>query len=125
MMREVERLLETKGDAEDARQQMISSIAAWALDHPGEKVEPAVVFPQLLRRMREAIFAEQAARRSRCLARDVVRLVRDEGVRARRRTRKERAEVRRRSTASSATARTARPMRRACSLRRRFHDLVV
>ncbi|HEX7663855.1 MAG TPA: serine protein kinase PrkA, partial [Polyangiaceae bacterium] len=78
MMREVERLLETKGDADDARKQMISAIAAWALDHPGQKVEAAIVFPQQLKRLRDAIFAErrpQVALRTR----DVVRLVRDEG----------------------------------------------
>ena len=35
MMREVERLLDVKGDAHEARKQMISAIAAWAIDHPG------------------------------------------------------------------------------------------
>jgi hypothetical protein len=79
MMGEVERLLEMKGDAQDWRRQLISAIAAWALDHPGQKVDPATVFPQHLKRMREAIFAER--RRSVAeLARDIVLLVREEGV---------------------------------------------
>lgn len=79
IMREVERLLDTKGDAEEVRKQMISAIAAWAIDHPGQKIEPAVVFPHHLKRIRDAIFGERkpavAAR-----ARDIVTLVRDEGT---------------------------------------------
>ncbi len=78
MMREVERLLDVKGDAQDARKQMISAIAAWAIDHPGQRVEARAVFPQFLRRLREAIFNDKrgdVARR----ARDIVVLVRDDG----------------------------------------------
>ena len=40
-MREVERLIEVKGDVQDARRALISGIAAWAIDHPGQKVEAA------------------------------------------------------------------------------------
>jgi predicted Ser/Thr protein kinase len=79
MMVEVERLLDVKSDAQDWRRQMISGIAAWALDHPGQKVEPPVVFPHHIRRMREAIFADRRPAVAR-LARDLVVLVRDEGV---------------------------------------------
>ncbi len=79
MMVEVERLLDAKGDAKDARGQFISAIAAWALDHPGQKVEAAKVFPQHLRRMREAIFADRRPAVA-TLARDVVLLVREEGA---------------------------------------------
>ena len=49
LMREVERLLDTKGDVQDWRRSLISGIAAWALDHPGQKVDSATVFPQHLR----------------------------------------------------------------------------
>ena len=56
LMQEVERLLDAKGTADDWRKQLISGIAAWAIDHPGAKVEAAVVFPQHMRRMREAIW---------------------------------------------------------------------
>lgn len=76
MMREVERLLDSRGDADEARKQMISSIAAWAIDHPGQKVEAAVVFPHYLRRMREAIFADKKESVAR-LTRDVVVYVRE------------------------------------------------
>lgn len=78
MMRELERLLDVKGGAEDARKQMISAIAAWAIDHPGEKVEGRVVFPQYLRRLRDAIFADKRTGVAK-IARDIVVLVRDEG----------------------------------------------
>jgi predicted Ser/Thr protein kinase len=79
MMVEVERLLDAKVEAQEWRRQLISGIAAWALDHPGQKVEPAAVFPQHLRRMREAIFADRRKDVAR-IARDVVLLVRDEGA---------------------------------------------
>jgi predicted Ser/Thr protein kinase len=78
MMRELERLLDIKGGAEDARKQMISAIAAWAIDHPGQKVEGATVFPQYLRRLRDAIFADKRVEVAK-IARDIVILIRDEG----------------------------------------------
>jgi predicted Ser/Thr protein kinase len=79
MMREVERLIDLKGDVLDARRTLISGIAAWAIDHPGQKVEAAGVFPQYLRRMRSAIFNDRRPAVA-LLARDVVILVRDEGT---------------------------------------------
>ncbi|MBS2015244.1 MAG: serine protein kinase PrkA [Deltaproteobacteria bacterium] len=78
MMREVERLLDVKGDVQEARKQMISGIAAWAIDHPGQKVEAKTVFPTYLRRVRDAIFSDKRADVAR-QARDVVILVRDDG----------------------------------------------
>jgi serine protein kinase len=78
LMSEVERLLDVKGDPEDARKALISGIAAWALDHPGQKVEPGAVFPQQLRRIRDAIYAERRGLVAQ-VARDLVILVRDEG----------------------------------------------
>jgi predicted Ser/Thr protein kinase len=79
MMAEVERLLDVKGDPQDWRRQLISAIAAWALDHPGQKVDSAAVFPQHIKRMREAIFADRRQAVA-TLARDIVVLVREEGV---------------------------------------------
>jgi len=78
-MGEVERLLDVKGEPQDWRRQLISAIAAWALDHPGQKVDTDTVFPQHLRRMREAIFADRRESVAH-LARSIVLLVRDEGV---------------------------------------------
>lgn len=77
MMREVERLLDVKGDVDEARKQMISAIAAWAIDHPGQKVEAKTVFPMYLRRLRDAIFSDKRADVAR-QARDIVIFVRDE-----------------------------------------------
>ncbi len=79
IMAEVERLLDVKGDPQDSRRQLISGIAAWALDHPGRKIDAATVFPQHLKRMREAIFAERRQSVA-SLARDIVLLVREQGV---------------------------------------------
>jgi predicted Ser/Thr protein kinase len=79
MMGEVERLLDVKGEPHDARRQLISTIAAWALDHPGKRVDATEVFPLLLRRMREAIFADRRPAVA-TLARDVVVLVREDGA---------------------------------------------
>jgi predicted Ser/Thr protein kinase len=79
MMREVERLLDAKGSADEARRQMISAVAAWAIDHPGQKVEAALVFPHYLRRLRDAIFADKRNDVAK-IARDIVILIRDEGA---------------------------------------------
>lgn len=78
MMKELERLLDIKGEAQDARRQMISAIAAWAIDHPGQKVDTKKVFPQHLRRLRDAIFADKRGEVAK-RAKEIVILVRDEG----------------------------------------------
>jgi len=78
-MREVEKLLDTKGDANEARQAMIGAIAAWAIDHPNVRVEASAVFPHYLKRMREAIYDGKRPAVA-ALARDVERLVRDQGT---------------------------------------------
>jgi serine protein kinase len=79
LMKEVERLLDVKGGAEEARKQMISGIAAWSIDHPGKKIEPGTVFPQYLEKMREAVLAERKPAVAH-LTRDMVTLVREESV---------------------------------------------
>jgi len=79
LMQEVERLLDVKTDVEGARKQMMSGFAAWAIDHPGQKVEAAIVFPQYLARMREAVLAERRPAIAR-LTRDIVILVREDAA---------------------------------------------
>lgn len=59
LMEHVEQLLQMRGDASDFRRAIMSSIAAWSIDHPGERVENAKVFPQHLRRLRETAFEER------------------------------------------------------------------
>ncbi len=78
-MTEVERLLDVKGEPGEVRGQLIGAIAAWAIDHPGQKVVAGHVFPQHLHRMREAIFADKRAEVAG-LSRDIVVLVREDGA---------------------------------------------
>jgi serine protein kinase len=124
MMREVERLLEVKGEAEDARKQMISGVAAWSIDHPSEKVEPTVVFPQMLRRLRDAIFAgsrQQVAERT-C---DIVRLTREDGAGLDMNAKKAAEETLQRLITRFSYCRNCAVDAASSLLRRRFHDLVV
>lgn len=124
LMSEVEKLLDVKGESSEWRKQMISAIAAWALDHPGAKVDGVTVFPQHIRRMREAIFGEKR-REVALLARDIVLLVRDAGSGlddARRRAAKE-AVDRMVSRWGYCTSCAADAM--SMLVRKRFHELVV
>lgn len=75
MMREVEGLLGVKGKNDDYRRGLISQIAAWAIDHPGQKVVNSVVFPELLRKLRDAVFSERRKALAG-LVRDLVGLLR-------------------------------------------------
>ncbi len=56
--------------------EVISAIAAWAIDHPGEKIVNAVVFPQQMKRLRETFFAERR-KGVALVVRDLVSLLRD------------------------------------------------
>ena len=124
MMREVERLLDIKGDVQDARKHMISTIAAWAIDHPGQKVDTAYVFPQHLKRMREAIFADRRPAVA-ILARDVVIAVRDNGVGLDAQRKKDAEAVVDRLIARFGYCRNCAGDAASLVVRKRFHDLVV
>ena len=77
LMREVEGLLGVAPDKfDDHRRGLISFIAAWAIDHPGQKVVNEVVFPDHLRKMREAVFVERR-KPVALLVRDLVRVLRE------------------------------------------------
>jgi predicted Ser/Thr protein kinase len=60
-MEEVEEVLigDEDADVEEFRQGIISSIAAYSIDHPGEKVSYKVVFPNLFSQMRRSFFEER------------------------------------------------------------------
>lgn len=124
MMREVERLLDTKGDAQDWRRSLISAIAAWAIDHPGQKVQGAAVFPQHMRRMREAIFNDRRPAVA-LLARDVVVLVRDQGTGLDKDRRRDAEAVIERMIAKFGYCRNCAGDAASMLVRKRFHDLVV
>ncbi|HVY46408.1 MAG TPA: serine protein kinase PrkA [Minicystis sp.] len=76
MMREVESLLGVRSKNDEHRRGLISTIAAWAIDHPGQKIVNSVVFPNQIRRLREAVFAERR-KGVALVVRDLVHLLRD------------------------------------------------
>ncbi len=77
MMAEVERLLGADPAlATGFRQDLIATIAAWAIDHPGAKVVPTEVFPGLVKKMRAAVFADRRGQVA-ALARDLLRHLRE------------------------------------------------
>lgn len=75
MMREVEALLGVTAKNEEHRRTFISAIAAWAIDHPGEKLSNDVVFPDLQKNLRDAVFKERK-KPVALLVRDLVRILR-------------------------------------------------
>ena len=76
MMREVEGLLGVRTKHDDHRRGLISAIAAWAIDHPGQKIVNSVVFPQPIRKLREAFFTDRRKGVAH-VVRDLVALLRD------------------------------------------------
>jgi predicted Ser/Thr protein kinase len=76
MMREVEALLGVRSKHDDHRRGLISTIAAWAIDHPGGKIVNSVVFPPLIRKLREAVFTERR-KGVALVVRDLVIFLRD------------------------------------------------
>lgn len=59
LMQHVENMIGVKGDPADFRRGIISSIAAWSIDHPGQKVVNTVVFPQHIKKLKEVTFTER------------------------------------------------------------------
>jgi predicted Ser/Thr protein kinase len=124
MMAEVERLLDVKIEPDEWRRQLISSIAAWAIDHPGQKVDPTGVFPQHLRRMREAIFGDRLQDIAN-IARDVVLLVREEGVGLDAERRREAEGTIERLTLRFGYCRNCAGDLASLLVKKRFHNLIV
>lgn len=75
MMKEIEGYLNVEDDHEAYRRSLISSVAAWAIDHPGQQLDNALVFAEPLRRLRAAVFAERR-RPVALLTRDLLTLLR-------------------------------------------------
>lgn len=76
LMNSAENLLGVTSNPEDFRRGLISAIAAWAIDHPGQKIDPAVIFPHHVRKMRMTVFAERRQAVA-LLCRDTVKHLRD------------------------------------------------
>jgi predicted Ser/Thr protein kinase len=79
LMAEVEQLLGSPDKAEELRHSVINTIAAWAIDHPGEPVENCPVFSSHNRRMRDAVFRDRRSAVAK-LCQQIVVLLRDDGV---------------------------------------------
>jgi predicted Ser/Thr protein kinase len=77
MMREVEGLLGVKQKHDEHRRGLISTIAAWAIDHPGQKIVNSVVFPQPMKKLRETVFTERK-KGVAVVVRDLISLLRDQ-----------------------------------------------
>ncbi len=75
LMREVETLLGVTQKPEDHRRNLISFIAAWSIDHPGRRHENVIVFPHLLKKLRDAVFVERR-KPVALLVRDLVQILR-------------------------------------------------
>ncbi|HEY1550871.1 MAG TPA: hypothetical protein VGG28_23740 [Kofleriaceae bacterium] len=56
MLREVEKTLEVTGKVDEFRQGVIAKIGAWSLDHRGQKPVLGEIFPDLLRKLRDAYY---------------------------------------------------------------------
>mgnify|MGYP002626163027 CR=1 FL=1 len=75
-MREVEGFLGVEKNHEEHRKGLISAIAAWAIDHPGERVIYQSVFPDLVKKLHDAVFAERK-KPVAMLVRDLVSMLRE------------------------------------------------
>jgi predicted Ser/Thr protein kinase len=71
LMREVEGTLEIPGRAEEFRQGLIAKIGAWSIDHRGEKPVPGKIFPDLLKKLRDAYYE----RHKKAIGRGVLELM--------------------------------------------------
>ena len=59
LMGSIEKILEVGKDATTFRRDLISAVAAHAIDHPGEKVDYVSAFPRHLARVKAAYFADR------------------------------------------------------------------
>ena len=124
MMGELERVLDVKGDPLEWRRQLISAIAAWALDHLGAKVDAIEVFPHYIKRMRESIFADKR-KDVALLAKDIVILVREDAVGLDTHRKREAEEAVARMVARAGYCKSCAGDAASMLLRRRFHELIV
>jgi predicted Ser/Thr protein kinase len=58
LFRSIEDILEVK-DAKEFRRNLISMVAAYSIDHPGEPLDPQHIFPRYVERVKEAYFTER------------------------------------------------------------------
>jgi predicted Ser/Thr protein kinase len=78
MLRDIEKQLGATGPADEFRRNVISRLAGWAIDHPGEKVPYTQLFPNHMQRLKEVFFQERK-RLVVTVTRDLVTLIVDAG----------------------------------------------
>jgi predicted Ser/Thr protein kinase len=78
LMREVEGLLTVEGDTKEHRNMLISMIAAWAIDHSGEKPRHEEIFPGYVGLLQTAAF-DKLRKPFATLLSNVITLLREEG----------------------------------------------
>ncbi|MCS6857670.1 MAG: serine protein kinase PrkA [Sandaracinaceae bacterium] len=79
LMERVEQMLGVVRAQEAFRKDLISTIAAYAIDHPDEKVVNARIFPRYIQQLKEATWASRKKQLAE-IAEDVLRLVADEPI---------------------------------------------
>lgn len=77
LMESTEEMLGIEDDAEEFRRNLISSVAAHAIDHPGQQVDYGRAFPQYIERLKDAYFRERRKQLAE-IARDVLALIDEE-----------------------------------------------
>ncbi|MFO0712431.1 MAG: serine protein kinase PrkA [Sandaracinus sp.] len=103
-MEGVEQMLGVVRNHDTFRKDLISAVAAWAIDHPGEKVVYARVVPRYIQQLREASWASRKKQLAE-IVEDVLRLVASQPVPDAERAR------RARTTLDTMTTRFAYPTR--------------
>jgi serine protein kinase len=78
-MKDIERQIGATGTPLEFRRDLISRIAAWAIDHPGEKVPYVTLFPQHLQKLKE-MFYQDHRRQMVAATRDIWVLVTEAGA---------------------------------------------
>jgi predicted Ser/Thr protein kinase len=79
LFRNIEEILDVK-DPKDFRRNLISVVAAFSIDHPGEKPDPTQIFPRYLERVKEAYYTERRGLVAATL-RDMLNLLSDVNTR--------------------------------------------
>jgi serine protein kinase len=75
LFRRIEDILEVK-DAKEFRRNLISNVAAFAIDHPGQPLEPQLIFPRHVERVKETYFLERRSQIA-IMLRDMLSLLSD------------------------------------------------
>jgi serine protein kinase len=78
LLESVESILDVK-NGEEFRRNLISMVAAFALDHPGQAIDYVTVFPRYLDQVKEAYFRENRGRIA-ATCRDVLQLIQNNGA---------------------------------------------